>query len=85
MPGVVAWFLDPANWMGSTGIPARLAEHGELATVDGEHLFRSRPEFKTSALYALAEDCQLPARLFVTRRPTLEALFLHLTGRTLRE
>lgn len=64
---------------------ARLAEHGELATVDGEHLFRSRPDFKTSAFYALAEECQLPARLFVMRRPTLEALFLHLTGRTLRE
>jgi ABC-2 type transport system ATP-binding protein len=26
-----------------------------------------------------------PARLFVTERPTLEAVFLHLTGRTLRE
>ncbi len=31
MPGVLAWFLDPANWMGPTGIPARLTEHVEIA------------------------------------------------------
>jgi len=24
---LVAWFLDPANWQGSTGVPARVAEH----------------------------------------------------------
>lgn len=24
---LVAWFLDPGNWQGSTGIPARVAEH----------------------------------------------------------
>jgi osmoprotectant transport system permease protein len=27
MDGVVAFFLDPANWTGSTGIPNRLQEH----------------------------------------------------------
>jgi len=27
MNGVVAFFLDPANWAGSTGIPNRLQEH----------------------------------------------------------
>ena len=31
MTGVLAWFLDPANWMGPTGIPARLTEHVEIA------------------------------------------------------
>ncbi|MGI9000597.1 MAG: ABC transporter permease [Pseudonocardia sp.] len=24
---VVAWFADPGNWQGSTGVPARIAEH----------------------------------------------------------
>jgi osmoprotectant transport system permease protein len=28
---VVAWFLDPANWSGPSGIPNRLIEHVELA------------------------------------------------------
>jgi osmoprotectant transport system permease protein len=28
---VVAWFLDPANWSGSSGIPNRLLEHLELS------------------------------------------------------
>ena len=30
---------------------------------------------------ALAESLGLPPRLFTSQRPTLEALFLHLTGR----
>lgn len=31
MNGVVAWFLDPANWTGSGGIPNRTIEHLELS------------------------------------------------------
>lgn len=31
MDGVVRWFLDPATWSGSSGIPNRLVEHVELA------------------------------------------------------
>jgi ABC-2 type transport system ATP-binding protein len=38
-----------------------------------------------SAFFALTESFNLPPRLFVSQRPTLEALFLHLTGRTLRD
>ena len=64
---------------------ARVAAHGEITTADGQHHFRPQPDFKTSAFYSLAEECALPARTFVTSRPSLEALFLHLTGRTLRE
>lgn len=63
----------------------QLGAHGELATVDGRHRLRPRPEFKLSAFYALAETHRLPPRLFTQERPTLEAVFLHLTGRTLRE
>ena len=44
-----------------------------------------RPEFKISEFYALAEVHGVPPRLFSHERPTLEALFLHLTGRKLRE
>ncbi len=31
MEAVAAWFLDPATWTGSSGIPNRLVEHVELA------------------------------------------------------
>jgi len=31
MDAVIAWFLDPANWSGSGGIPSRTIEHLELS------------------------------------------------------
>jgi ABC-2 type transport system ATP-binding protein len=62
-----------------------LAGLGELATLDGIHRFRPRADCRLSEFFALTEAHALPARLFTSQRPTLEALFLHLTGRTLRE
>ena len=64
---------------------AQLAATGELTTTEGGHRFRPKPDYKLSAFYALAESHSLPGRLFTSQRPTLEAVFLHLTGRTLRE
>jgi len=69
----------------TAGLAARLVAHGKVTTGDGTHHFHPAAGFKTSAFYALAESQQLSSRLFVTARPTLEAVFLHLTGRTLRE
>jgi ABC-2 type transport system ATP-binding protein len=66
-------------------LAAGLGAHGAVTTDGGTHRFHPAPGFKTSAFYALAEEQQLSPRLFVTERPTLEAVFLHLTGRTLRE
>jgi ABC-2 type transport system ATP-binding protein len=66
-------------------LAARLPAQGELSTQDGTHRFRPRPDYKLSAFYQLTESLGLPARLFTSQRPTLEALFLHLTGRTIRE
>jgi ABC-2 type transport system ATP-binding protein len=66
-------------------LPARLAGLGELATVDGQHRFRPGPRCRLSQFFALAEELALPARVFTSQRPTLEAVFLHLTGRGLRE
>jgi ABC-2 type transport system ATP-binding protein len=65
-------------------VPA-LGEQGEIVTSDGQHRFRPRTGFKLSMFFALAESMGLPPRLFSVQRPTLEALFLHLTGRNLRE
>ncbi len=71
---------------GSTDpLASALADRGELVTLDGLHRFRPRADYKLSEFYARTESLGLPGRLFTSQRPTLEALFLHLTGRTIRE
>lgn len=69
----------------TAALGAELAASGELTTVDSVHRFRPRPGYPMSAFYTLTEAHGLPPRLFTSQRPTLEALFLHLTGRVLRE
>ena len=69
----------------TAALSAQLLALGELATTDGQHRFRPRPDVKLSTFFALAESQSLPPRLFTSQRPTLEAVFLHLTGRNLRE
>ncbi|MBC7369038.1 MAG: ABC transporter ATP-binding protein [Undibacterium sp.] len=70
----------------TAALAAQLPAHGELTTTtDGLHRFRPHPATKLSSFFSLAESHALPGRLFTSQRPTLEALFLHLTGRTLRE
>ena len=69
----------------TAALAAQLAAHGEVTAGDGTRCFHPRAGFKMSAFYALVESHQLSSRLFVTERPSLEAVFLHLTGRTLRE
>lgn len=64
---------------------ARLAACGEVREGEGQCRFRPHPGYKLSSFYQLTESLDLPARLFASQRPTLEAVFLHLTGRTLRE
>ena len=66
-------------------LAAQLWAQGELTTLDGTHRFRPRVDCKLSGFFSLTESLGLPARLFTSQRPTLEALFLHLTGRTIRE
>ena len=66
-------------------LAARLTAEGELSTLDDTHRFRPRAHYKLSTFFTLTESLGLPARLFTSQRPTLEALFLHLTGRTIRE
>ena len=66
-------------------LAAQLAAIGEITAVDGTQRFRPRSGYPLSAFFALTESLGLPPRLFVSQRPTLEALFLHLTGRGLRD
>jgi len=62
-----------------------LASQGEVTTTDEVVRFRPRTDYKLSTFYELTESLGLSPRLFTSQRPTLEALFLHLTGRTIRE
>jgi len=66
-------------------IAGELAANGEVSTVEGVHRFRPRPGYPLSSFYSLTEEHVLAPRLFTSQRPTLEALFLQLTGRILRE
>jgi ABC-2 type transport system ATP-binding protein len=69
----------------SAALARSLSAAGEISTVEGVHRFRPGPGFPMSSFYRLTEEHALSARLFTSQRPTLEALFLQLTGRILRE
>jgi ABC-2 type transport system ATP-binding protein len=64
---------------------AQLNAHGQLDTADGRHRFRPRTDYPLSAFFTEAERTGVPTRLFEIQRPSLEAVFLHLTGRKLRD
>jgi ABC-2 type transport system ATP-binding protein len=66
-------------------LAARLAADGEITRVDGVCRFRPRSGYRLSSFFLLVESFGLPSGLFTVRRPTLEGLFLHLTGQQLRE
>jgi ABC-2 type transport system ATP-binding protein len=69
----------------TAGLCAELAGLGELATEEGLHRFRPRAAFRLSEFYQATERHAIPPRLFASQRPTLEAVFLQLTGKDLRE
>jgi ABC-2 type transport system ATP-binding protein len=64
---------------------AGLSGHGSVEKGNEHCRFRPQPGYPLSSFYRLTESFGLPGRLFTVQRPTLEALFLHLTGRNLRE
>jgi ABC-2 type transport system ATP-binding protein len=63
----------------------QLKTHGQLDTANGTHRFRPQTGYPLSSFFAAAEQAGVPTRLFEIQRPTLEAVFLHLTGRKLRD
>lgn len=69
----------------TSALVPELRKYGELTTQNGLISFLPKPDYPLSAFYALTEKQGLSARLFECKRPTLENLFLHLTGRKLRE
>lgn len=69
----------------SAPLVARLGEYGSVERAEDSYRFRPQPGYLLSSFYLLTESLGYPARYFTIQRPTLEALFLHLTGRTLRD
>jgi ABC-2 type transport system ATP-binding protein len=70
---------------GTAALTDRLSSFGEVAQVNSTVRFRSRQDFSRSQFYHLTEGLGVNPRIFHHERPTLEALFLQLTGRTLRD
>ncbi|HEU5080271.1 MAG TPA: ABC transporter ATP-binding protein [Opitutaceae bacterium] len=64
---------------------AELASLGQVQSADGITRFRPKVGVPLSQFYQLAEAQRIAPRAFTHNRPTLEALFLHLTGRNLRD
>jgi len=62
-----------------------LAEYGEITKSEDAYLFKLRDGLRFSEFFAAVEELGLPYRYFNIRRPTLEDLFLHLTGKNLRD
>ena len=58
---------------------------GEIAATDEAYLLTPRPEVRLSEFFATVEKLGLSYRLFSVTRLGLEELFLHLTGKTLRD
>jgi ABC-2 type transport system ATP-binding protein len=77
----IAFAASPA----ANTFAASLAPLGRVASTDAQHRFRPGTGVQFSQFYALAEQHAVSPRVFTHERPTLEAVFLHLTGRRLRE
>lgn len=62
-----------------------LVQFGELVQNKDTLTLHPKEDFKLSDFFAWVEENELSARWFRIKQPTLENLFLHLTGRGLRE
>jgi ABC-2 type transport system ATP-binding protein len=58
---------------------------GELAEEESRWELKLRPGTRLSEFFGIAEKNGIPPSSIELRRPTLEAVFLHLTGRRLRD
>ncbi len=61
------------------------ARLGELATRDDAYVLTPHRETRLSEIFLLAEKLGVANRHFQIARPSLENVFLHLTGKTLRD
>lgn len=64
---------------------AALRSFGKLTEAGDQYHLELDPAVRLSQVFAAAEAAGLPGRWCTLQRPTLEDLFLHLTGKSLRE
>ena len=64
---------------------AELAQFGELVEEGNSGTLNPFEGFKMSEFFHILESRNVPYHRFQVRQPSLEALFLHLTGKQLRE
>jgi len=62
-----------------------LEAFGQLTFTADTHTLALRPDVRLSEVFAVAEAAHLPSSAFQLSRPDLEDLFLHLTGKSLRD
>ena len=62
-----------------------LAKFGEIAETEDAFVLTARDGLRLSDFFAAVEELGLSYRYFSVTRPTLENVFLHLTGKTLRD
>jgi ABC-2 type transport system ATP-binding protein len=67
------------------GIIARLRSFGEIVETNEAYVLHASTGLKLSEFFAVVEQLGLPYSYFNVARPTLEDVFLHLTGKTLRD
>ncbi len=64
---------------------AAFARLGEIETVEDSYVLTPKEGTRLSEIFLLAEKLDVANRNFQVTRPTLENVFLHLTGKTLRD
>lgn len=69
----------------TVGKQATFERFGELHETDDFFELQPKPSLKLSDFFAAMETTNIPYPLIQLRKPTLETLFLHLTGRRLRD
>jgi ABC-2 type transport system ATP-binding protein len=62
-----------------------LERFGKIDTTDDAYVLTPAPELRLSEFFAETERLGIASRFFNVMRPTLENVFLHLTGKTLRD
>jgi ABC-2 type transport system ATP-binding protein len=81
-------FEDEINFPLRAATPAlraAAARFGQLRETGDTCTLLPGADFRLSAFFATTEELGLPARTFALKRPNLEDVFIHLTGRTLRD
>ena len=68
----------------TAGLPV-FSRFGDVVTTDEAYVLTPREDVRLSSFFSAVEELGMSSRAFNVTRPTLENVFLHLTGNTLRD